>query len=195
MRICFWFWLCLIGLETFAQKDSAYSNYKPAKEKTENFWDKTYVGGDVALYGGTGTFYFNISPMIGYRPNNKGFSYGLGATYQYMSFSSAYFTDRFSWFGLRAFVRQNILERLFVHAEYENYFTKGYNYLTNKDEMITVPCANIFIGYKQNFSDFSYYYFMLGYEAIGNESAKYYMIYPLYPIVFKAGYVIDLKGK
>jgi hypothetical protein len=179
-------------------QDSTYKSYpKPADAKS-TFWDKCYSGGDIMLYGGSGTLFFNISPLFGYRPNNKGFSVGIGATYQYSKFtySSTYATSsyKFSLFGIRGFIRQDLSEVFFVHAEAENYFTRGRNVFTSKNETITIPCANIFLGYKQKYSEFSYYYIMVGYEAIGDPKAGQY-VYPIHPLLFKAGYVLDIKGK
>ncbi|HYG52391.1 MAG TPA: hypothetical protein VD905_15880 [Flavobacteriales bacterium] len=162
------------------------------------FWDHCYSGGDLMFYGGNGSVYFNISPMLGYRPANKSFSYGIGTTYQYSSFTylsgnniSQY---RFSLVGIRGFLRQDISKMFFLHGELENYFTKGRNIFTRKDELISFACANAFIGFKQMYSDFSYYYIMAGYEFLGDGKAGIYA-YPLHPFILKAGYVFDLKGK
>lgn len=183
-----------LSLGTLWSQDSTYKPYKkPVVEKTP-FWDKCYTGGDIMLYGGNGTFFFNVSPLLGYRPNNKGFSYGIGATYQFSRFTYSYSTYQFSLFGIRAFIRQDLGNMFFLHGEVENYFTQGRNVFTAKNEMISIPCANAFIGYKQKFSDFSYYYLMVGYEAIGDRNAGQY-VYPMHPLVIKAGYIIDIKGK
>lgn len=181
---------------TYAQNDSTYSDYKYQKpaEMPENFWDKAYTGGDLMLWGGGGGFYFNISPMLGYRPNNGKFSYGIGATYQYSSFNDLGYTYQFSLYGARAFLRQELGNYFFVHGEYENYFTRGRSIFSNKTENISIPCANAFIGYKQNFSEYSYYYFMIGYEFIGDRYAGTY-VYPVHPILIKVGYIFDLKRK
>ena len=186
--------LCLVSLSSFSQ-DSTYKPYKESnKEDNLGFWDKCYAGGDIMFYGGTGSAFFNISPLIGYRPNNKSFSYGLGATYQFSKITYYNLIYQYSLFGIRAFVRQGLGEMLFLHGEIENYFTKGRNVFTGKDAVITIPCASAFVGYKQNISSFSYYYLMLGYETIGNRNTSQY-VYPLHPIVFKAGYILDIKGK
>jgi len=179
-----------------AQSDSTrYRNYREDDPLEKNdFWDKCYTGGDLMLFGGSGQFYFNVSPLLGYRPQNKGFSYGVGLTYQFTRFVDYYTTYSYSLFGVRAFLRQQLGQHFFLHGEYENYFTRGENIFTRKRETIVVPCANAFLGYKQNFSEYSYYYIMLGYEFIGDRNAGQYVYYT-HPIVFKVGYIFDIRGK
>ncbi len=187
--------LFLMSLQIVCAQDSTYKPYKkPIKPEGEGFWDKTYSGGDLMLAGSTGNLFFNVSPLLGYRPNNKSFSFGIGATYQFSKFTYYGAVYRFSLVGVRAFVRQEIGNLFFLHAEAENYFTKGQNVLTLKNEIITIPCANVFVGYKQKYSDYSYYYIMVGYEAIGDRKAQQY-VYPLHPFIIKAGYILDIKGK
>ena len=188
----------LLVFSAEAQLDSArYKRYREQslEEKTP-FWDKCYTGGELMLFGGTGQFYLNISPLLGYRPQNKNFSYGVGITYQYTSFIDYYYGSRYSYslFGLRAFIRQQLGQHFFLHGEYENYFTRGFNVFTNRKEGIVVPCANGFLGYKQNFSEYSYYYIMLGYEFIGDRNTRQYVYYTA-PLVLKVGYIFDIKGK
>lgn len=185
----------LLLLLTVSAQDSTYKPYKkPAAHEKTPFWDKCYSGGDLMLYGGNNRFYFNVSPLLGYRPNNKSFSYGIGLTYQYSSFIYYGATYKFSIAGARVFIRQDLGNLFFVHGELENYFTKGENIFTREKEIISIPCANVFIGYKQKFSDFSYYYIMVGYEAIGDRNTGNY-VYPMAPLLLKAGYILDLKGK
>lgn len=177
-----------------AQDSTSNKPWKKPVEDKLGFWDHCYSGGDLMLYGGSGSFYFNISPMLGYRPGNKSFSYGVGATYQFSRFTYNTSSYQFSLYGLRAFVRQDLGRMFFLHGELENYFTKGQNIFTKKEELISFPCANAFVGYKQMYSDFSYYYIMVGYEFIGDGKAPAY-VYFLHPFILKAGYVFDLKGK
>jgi hypothetical protein len=195
MRIIFTLILLLGALVSIGQ-DSTYKPYKKPIDKDMDltFWDKCYSGGDLSFYGGSGGLFFNISPLLGYRPGNKSFSYGIGATYQYTSFNYFGLNYNYSLFGIRAFIRQELGNMFLAHAEIENYFTKGENVLTRQVEVISIPCANVFIGYRHKFSDFSYSYIMLGLELIRDPSSYQY-VYPLHPLLFKAGYILDIKGK
>lgn len=180
---------------SFLYPDSTRYNSRPGNDddKVLNFWDKAYTGGDFAFFGGTGQLYFNISPLLGYRPQNKGFSLGIGATYQYTYLNDVFYGSyAYSLFGVRGFVRQQLGEHFFIHGEYENYFTKGVNIFTQKRENIIIPCANAFLGYKQHFSEFSYYYIMLGYEFIHDPYTRY--VYGIHPLVFKVGYIFNIRG-
>lgn len=189
---------CLILLSSVwvnAQRDSTrYANIDDKYLEKDSFWEKCYTGGDFMFYIGSGQLNFNISPLLGYRPQNKGFSYGLGATYQFTRFDYTNVVYSYSLFGIRGFVRQNLGSHFFLHGELENYFTKGQNIFTKKVEPISIPCANAFIGYKQGISDFSYYYIMIGYEFIGDQNAAQYVYYT-HPLLFKIGYIFDIKGK
>jgi hypothetical protein len=190
------FLIILISCSTvgiFAQDSTRVKPIKPLPDQG-NFWDHCYSGGDLSFFGGSGQIFFNISPLLGYRPGNKGFSYGIGATYQFTRINYYGYSDDYSLYGIRAFVRQQLGNMFFVHGELENYYTKGYNIFTRKEEPISIPCANICLGYRQKFSEFSYSYLMVGYEMIGDQKAGSYVYYT-HPIVIKAGYIIDLKGK
>lgn len=186
----------IITQSVFSQSDSTYNGYKGSNADATrgDFWDKVYAGGDLMLYGGSGGFYFNLSPMIGYRPGNKSFSYGIGATYQYTGINDPFYGSlSYSLYGVRGFLRQQLGRFFFLHAEAENYFTEGINVITGQEELISIPCANAFIGYKQSFSEYSYYYLMVGYDFIQDPKAIY--AYPLTPVVFKVGYIFDIRGK
>jgi hypothetical protein len=196
MRIALLFFvLLLIGNPLFSQVSSKKDSLRTSQEEIPSFKDKCYVGGDVLFFlDGTGSL-FNLSPMFGYRPQNKNFSYGVGATYQYTSFRDFTTNYKFSnhLLGGRVFARQLLGSLFFLHAEAEMYFTQKENFLTNKVEWVSIPFANAFLGYKSRFSNYSYYYFMLGYNVLENPNGYY--VYPTNPILFKAGYIFDLGGK
>jgi len=79
-------------------------------------FERIYAGGNLGLGFGTITF-VDVSPMAGYMITPD-FSAGLGATYQYLRFNR--FDQSANVYGGRVFLRHNIMQRFFAHAEYES---------------------------------------------------------------------------
>lgn len=95
----------------------------PLREREENdtgerFADRLFIGGGLGLQFGTST-YIEIAPIIGYKLTER-LSAGLGLKYIYykLKYSS---TQSYSTniYGGGPFVRFNVIEGLFLHAEYE----------------------------------------------------------------------------
>jgi hypothetical protein len=78
--------------------------------------ERIYGGGNFSLGFGSITF-VDISPLAGYMITPQ-FSAGLGATYQYLNYNN--FDQSANVYGGRVFMRHNILQRFFAHAEYES---------------------------------------------------------------------------
>ena len=197
LKFLFTFLFTTFSYHCFSQH-SKNDSLKTDNSKVLSFKDKCYVGGDVIFYlsssSGNNGLLLNLSPMFGYRPNNKNFSYGVGLTYQYTSITYPGLGASFSnhLYGGRVFARQLIGNVFFLHGEAETYLTKKENYLTRKMEFASIPFVNGFIGFKNRFSQYSYYYFMIGYNFLENPNGIY--VYATNPLLLKVGYVFDLGG-
>ncbi|MEW6468441.1 MAG: hypothetical protein AB1458_05920 [Bacteroidota bacterium] len=129
---------CITGLALLASlASSAQFNEQMMPRKKSGFsWDKVYTGGDIGG-GFTGSsFLLNISPLIGYEITPR-YSAGLGLTYIYYSDKSSTPTYRTSIYGASLFNRFNVLEFVFLHAEYQwlngefDYFRPGRTWINN----------------------------------------------------------------
>jgi hypothetical protein len=83
-----------------------------------------------------GAFYFDASPMIGYELNEKGTVAGIGANFIFQgTFNRNSATNSNNTiFGPKIFIRQQVIKRFFVHAEYEfinAYADQFYSYNLN----------------------------------------------------------------
>ena len=83
----------------------------------QSFIDRLFFGGNVGLQFGTQT-YIEIAPLIGYKVTEK-LSTGVGLKYIYYRFKDDYSKYTSNIYGGGPFVRYNIYEGLFLHAEYE----------------------------------------------------------------------------
>ena len=94
-----------------------------------NTQPKVYFGGNFSMnfgaLGGNQDGYIELSPLMGYMIT-KTFSVGLGGTYIYSSREFIVLPNNnrvrfnFSTYGARAFLRQNISDRVFIQTEYES---------------------------------------------------------------------------
>ena len=94
---------------------------------------------DRLRYGGTfglglfGSFYGNLSPLVGYEINDKGTLVGVGATFIYQATVNRNSPNVSNFtYGPKIFIRQQLFRRFFAHAEYElvhAYADQFYSYL------------------------------------------------------------------
>jgi hypothetical protein len=102
---------CLKG-----QRDSL-SNEKRDKKPKMDLRDRFYWGGNLGAWFGTVTF-VDVSPLVGFRVNQR-FSVGLGAIYNYYSYSYSGAKYSTSMYGGRVFGRYFILENVFAQAGWD----------------------------------------------------------------------------
>ena len=92
-------------------------NNQPALHDFQTFKERIYIGGSVSGWLGT-TTYINLSPIIGFKINQK-FSVGVGGTYNY--FSENYGGQKYTStvYGSNLFGRYMITENFFAQAEWD----------------------------------------------------------------------------
>ncbi|MFZ6663919.1 hypothetical protein [Peijinzhouia sedimentorum] len=95
---------------------SAIAQIQTDDVKELSTMERIYGGGNFSLGFGNITF-VDISPLAGYMITPQ-FSAGLGATYQYLRYNN--FDQSANVYGGRIFMRHNIMQRFFAHAEYES---------------------------------------------------------------------------
>ena len=88
----------------------------PTNEKELPTWrQKLHLGGNIWL-GFFGSFYVDVSPMVGYEVTKLGTVAGLGGT---LIYQGGFGQPADVAVGPRIFVRQPIWRSIFAHAEYE----------------------------------------------------------------------------
>lgn len=131
--------------------------------------NKLYTGGNLGVQFGTYTV-IDISPIIGYYLTEK-FAAGLGIIYQYYGYRDKYYPSlnfNTNIYGTKFFLRYNIFQSIFAHAEYEalsletEYFDP-YNYRHNTPRFI-VHSMLIGGGYRQPIGEYSSINLMLLYN-------------------------------
>lgn len=150
----------------------------PLKEREENdtgerFADRLFFGGGLGLQFGTAT-YIEIAPIVGYKLTER-LSAGIGLKYIYYKFkynsTQSYSTNIY---GGGPFVRFNVIEGLFLHAEYEilNLEVPDINYRKYIRKYIT----SVFLGggYRQMIGNNS----SLDLLVLYNVNASMYTPYP-----------------
>lgn len=106
-------------------------------EDKPKFKDRVFVGGGLGLSFSNYYSFFSVSPLIGYKLTPK-LATGLQLQYRYTSYKE--YTPKIATndYGISPFVRYNVYNPFFIHAEYEylNYelpvsvgetVRKGYN--------------------------------------------------------------------
>ncbi len=115
----------LISTESLAQRE-IYGDSIPLK-------DRLYYGGNFSLQFGTFTL-VDVSPLVGVMITPR-FSSGVGVTYQYFN-DRRFVGGQTSSYGGRLFSRFNVLENIFLHAEYETINFDNYNIIADRFERI-----------------------------------------------------------
>ncbi len=107
--------LLLICFGTF----TAYGQWgQEEMDKKPPFKDRIFTGGGLGLSFSSSYDFFSLSPIIGYRVNQR-LATGLSIIYRYTKYK--YVTPNIStndW-GVSPFVRYQIHGPIFLHAEYE----------------------------------------------------------------------------
>ncbi|MFI5204295.1 MAG: hypothetical protein ACHQF2_07340 [Flavobacteriales bacterium] len=165
-------------------------NDRPAEE-SRGFGsqrERFYVGGDFNLYFASWGSLVNISPLGGYKLT-KGLMAGIGLTYQYTS-SFDFLGQRYSnnMVGGRAFLRQDLFNFMFINAEYETYYTRVFDWISQEEKNRAIPVANVGLGFKRLFSERSYYQILVQWDLIEDRFTSIY-VYPWSPLSIKLGVV------
>jgi len=121
------------GIPTSSDKDSQTQVFF---EKPKPEWKEKLRYGGTFWLGFFGAFYIDASPMIGYELNDKGTVAGIGANFIFQgTFNRNSATNSNNTiFGPKIFIRQQVIKRFFVHAEYEfinAYADQFYSYNLN----------------------------------------------------------------
>ena len=122
--------------------------------------NRLFTGGNLGAQFGTSTF-LDISPILGYYITDK-FSAGIGAIYQYAGYKDRTFpayNSNTSIYGGKLFLRYNIIESIFAHAEYEalNLETEYFDPMNYRHSTPRFFVHSILIGggYRQPIGDYS----------------------------------------
>lgn len=156
-----------------AQQDTLIAPETPAAPEKEKipFKDRLFLGGNLGLQFGSQT-YIDVSPLLGYRVNDK-LSVGVGATYIYYRLKEANYSYSSSIYGGRMFARYFLYENFFAQFEPELLNMEVYN--TNSNEYYRKNIFSPFIGggYIQKFSEYSGIYIMLLYNINDTPDSPY----------------------
>jgi hypothetical protein len=102
----------LMATQAFAQWGEEEMQDKP------KFKDRVFAGGGVGGSFGSTYDYFSVSPMLGYKVNNK-VATGLSLMYRYSNNKTYTPHIQTNDYGVSPFMRVSIFGPFFLHAEYE----------------------------------------------------------------------------
>jgi opacity protein-like surface antigen len=162
------------------------------KQEPKGFdWSRIVVGGTLGFGMGDNTLAFSIAPVIGYRITDK-LAAGIGFGYQYYKQKDFFevpdlFTNEVHYYDYKAsmisasvWARYLILDKLFVHAEYEHNFFSFNDYHYNSSggiepfkERLDVPSVLLGVGYRQPISENASMYIMAFYDVLQREYSPY----------------------
>jgi opacity protein-like surface antigen len=162
------------------------------QQKPEGFdWSRIVVGGTLGFGMGDNTLAFSVAPMVGYRITDK-LAAGIGFGYQYYKQKDFFevpdlFTTEIHYYDYKAsmisasvWARYLILDKLFVHAEYEHNFFSFNDYHYNSSggiesfkERLDVPSVLLGVGYRQPVSENASVYIMAFYDVLQREYSPY----------------------
>lgn len=147
-----------------------------------SFRDKLYFGGNfgfgVFTDRTTTSTFFNVSPVVGYRFNDR-FVMGPGIIYQYLNFRDSYYKLNidFNNYGAKLFARYAITESLFAHVEPEllnREYLKGYDG-NGKPYTARIDVFSFFVGggYRQRIGERSSFDILMLYNLNDNTYSPY----------------------
>lgn len=154
------------------------------EEKTGGFKkENLFVGGNVALGFGTGSFSFGLGPYFGYSLN-KYVDVAVSLNYNYISLRDyQVFGDkkRFSVIGPGGFVRIYPVKFLFAHAQYEqNFFKVKYipapnSFYQAEQDKISVRSLLVGPGFAsgRDADDKTFYYISVLFDVAKNINSPY----------------------
>jgi hypothetical protein len=148
-------------------KDQPYQRQAGSIQKEKPEWmQKLRYGGNFYLgyYNGA---YIDVSPMVGYKLNEAGTTFGVGLN---MIYTSSRFSNSSSFdYGARVFIQQPVAGIFFIQAEIEAMNARAanfYDYLQTADPLARKweisPLVGV--GFYPSKGNGSNYYFMLSYN-------------------------------
>ncbi len=171
---------------------SSISGQNPYLNDSESD-SKVFIGGNLGFSFGNITL-VDVSPLVGYKVTEQ-FVVGIGATYKYYKYndfyydpySKKYFDRTANYYGARLFSRYHfagelidIMEYIFVHAEYEYlwfdydiYERNTIGEIVKYKKHAEVPSYLIGPGYRQSIGDNSYFTFLVLFNLNEVEETPY----------------------
>lgn len=136
------------------------------------FENRIFTGGDFGLQFGSQT-YIQIAPLVGYRITDQ-FSAGITGKYIYYSVKSDYagFDYKTNIYGGGIFTRYNVIEEVFLYAEFE---ALSLEIPISVFEMNRRIVSGLFLGagYRQFIGDYSSLNLMLLFDVIEDQYSPY----------------------
>ncbi len=130
----------LLYISGIAQDSTMIRKHPPKK----SIFEKLYTGGNLGLQFGTST-YIEVSPLVGYRINDK-ISAGVGMTYQYYHFKDRYYDMQTNVYGGKVFGRYMLTDYLFGHVEYEYLNLEAFDFYRRRVDVTSLLAG---VGYMQ----------------------------------------------
>jgi hypothetical protein len=121
--------------------------------ETRGLNDRLYIAGNTGLNLFGGTFFVDVSPMVGYKLSDK-FSLGPGVVYHYVSQRGLNYSN----YGVKGFARFLVLPVLFAHVEHELLnvpytYSQSLNGRLQVESRRNVNSTLAGLGYRQRVSD------------------------------------------
>ena len=143
-----------------------------SNSRSSAFENRFFTGGDFGLQFGSQT-YIQIAPMVGYRVTEQ-FSTGVTAKYIYYSIKddNAGFDYKTNIYGGGIFTRYNVLEEIFLHAEFE---ALSMEVPISVYEINRRIVSGLFLGagYRQFIGDYSSLNLMILFDVIEDKYSPY----------------------
>lgn len=162
-KIVITFILVLLVEFAFAQKGTQII------EKESNWQERVYLGGGFGFNGGSNSFGVSLSPIVGYMLNNR-VSVGVGATYEYFKYESAFLTYNDNRYGGMLFGRVNLAGQIFAYGEYSFF---NFAYSGDNNDRRTVTRLPIGLGLSQPIGPRSSFNIIAAYDMIYDEQGPY----------------------
>ncbi len=188
----------LLIINIIAQEDNnEYVYNQNTTTSSSSFRDKLFTGGNFGFNISNGLMYAEVSPILGYRINEK-LSAGLSAKYLYWgpTNKNSPFTS-FSYYGGGLFSRYRITESILASAEYELLNVQDLN--PNSSSYGERTFSNVLLlgaGYSNEITNNVFLQFFLMYDVIDDPNSPYrynYIFGPnALPIIYRIGFSIGL---
>lgn len=137
-----------------------------------SFENRIFTGGDFGLQFGSST-YILVAPLVGYRITEQ-FSAGITGKYIYYSIKDDYagFDYSTNIYGGGVFTRYNVMEEIFLHAEFE---ALSMEVPISVYEMNRRIVSGLFLGagYRQFIGDYSSLNLMILFDVIEDKYSPY----------------------
>lgn len=182
----------LLSFSIKAQEEDGYVSSEPIKPVT-SFKDKLFTGGNFGFNISNGLMYLEVSPLLGYKINDK-FSAGILGKYVYLGGINDNSPFRsFRYYGGGVFSRYKLTESIIATAEYELLNVEDIN--PNNGSFGSRTLSNVFLlgaGYSNTLANnFNVQIFLL-YDVIDDPNSPYRFNYIFgpnrIPIIYRIGF-------